>query len=71
AALIVADDAICADRMRRILCDLAPHRRVVVASGRAEAFNLLAALPYDLVLVDMRLPGNDGVAVLQHTRQAY
>ncbi|SEF21252.1 response regulator transcription factor [Variovorax sp. NFACC27] len=71
AALIVADDSVSADRMRRILCDLAPHRRVVVASGRAEAFNLLAALPYDLVLVDMRLPGNDGVAVLQHVRQAY
>lgn len=71
AALIVADDSVAADRMRRILCDLAPHRRVVVASGRAEAFNLLAALPYDLVLVDMRLPGNDGVAVLQHVRQAY
>lgn len=71
AALIVADDSACADRMRRILCELAPHRRVVVASGRAEAFNLLAALPYDLVLVDMRLPGNDGAAVLQHVRQAY
>lgn len=71
AALIVADDAACADRMRRILCELAPHRRVVVASGRAEAFNLLAALPYDLVLVDMRLQGNDGAAVLHHVRQTY
>ncbi|RUR68893.1 response regulator [Variovorax guangxiensis] len=71
AALVVADDAACADRMRRILCELAPHRRVVVASGRAEAFNLLAALPYDLVLVDMRLPGSDGAAVLHHVRQTY
>ena len=71
AALIVADDTACADRMRRILCELAPHRRVVVASGRAEAFNLLAALPYDLVLVDMRLQGNDGAAVLHHVRQTY
>jgi len=71
AALIVADVAASADRMRRILCDLAPHRRVVVASGRAEAFNLLAALPYDLVLVDMGLPGDDGVAVLHHVRQTY
>lgn len=71
AALIVADDSIAADRMRRILAELAPHRRVVIASGRAEALNLLAALPYDLVLVDMRLPGNDGAALLQHVRQAY
>ncbi|MDQ0079990.1 DNA-binding NarL/FixJ family response regulator [Variovorax boronicumulans] len=71
AALIVADDSIAADRMRRILAELVPHRRVVIASGRAEALNLLAALPYDLVLVDMRLPGNDGAALLHHVRQAY
>ena len=71
AALIVADDSMAADRMRRILAELAPHRRVVIASGRAEALNLLAALPYDLVLVDMRLPGNDGAALLHHVRQAY
>ncbi|MGJ7612266.1 MULTISPECIES: LuxR C-terminal-related transcriptional regulator [unclassified Variovorax] len=69
AALVVADDAQVADRMRRILAELAPHRRVVVASGRAEALNLLAALPYDLLLVDMQLPGRDGVALLNHVRQ--
>lgn len=69
AALVVADDPLLADRMRRILAELAPHRRVVVASGRAEALNLLAALPYDLLLVDMQLPGRDGVALLQHVRQ--
>lgn len=69
AALVVADDPLVADRMRRILAELAPHRRVVVASGRAEALNLLAALPYDLLLVDMQLPGRDGVALLQHVRQ--
>jgi DNA-binding NarL/FixJ family response regulator len=70
AALIVADDPFVADRMRRILAELAPHRRVVVASGRAEALNLLAALPYDLLLVDMQLPGRDGVSLLQHVRQS-
>jgi DNA-binding NarL/FixJ family response regulator len=69
AALIVADDPQVAERMRRILCDLAPQRRVVVAAGRAEALNLLAALPYDLLLVDMQLPGKDGISLLQHVRQ--
>ena len=71
AALIVADDVACADRMRRILCELAPHRRVVIASGRAEAFNLLAALPYDLVLVDMRVGavGHDQVAQVGQARR--
>lgn len=71
AALVVADDPFVADRMRRILAELAPHRRVVVASGRAEALNLLAALPYDLLLVDMQLPGRDGISLLQHVRQSY
>lgn len=71
AALVVADDAEVADRMRRILADLAPRRRIVIASSRAEASNLLASLPYDLVLVDMRLPSNDGVWLLQHVRQNY
>ncbi|WP_198088572.1 response regulator transcription factor [Variovorax sp. E3] len=71
AALVVADDAEVADRMRRILAELAPRRRIVIASSRAEASNLLASLPYDLVLVDMRLPSNDGVSLLQHVRQNY
>jgi hypothetical protein len=43
AALIVADDVAVAERMRHILAELAPRRRVVVASSRAEACNLLAA----------------------------
>lgn len=71
AALIVADDLAVADRMRRILAELAPRRRIVVASSRAEACNLLAALPYDLALVDMRLPSKDGISLLHHVRQNY
>ncbi len=71
AALIVADDAAVADRMRHILAELAPRRRIVVASSRIEACSLLASLPYDLVLVDMRLPRGDGVSLLMHVRQTY
>jgi DNA-binding NarL/FixJ family response regulator len=70
-ALIVEQDIAMGERMRRILSELAPGRRVVIASTRAEASNLLAALPYDLVLVDMRLPQDDGVALIRHVRQAY
>jgi DNA-binding NarL/FixJ family response regulator len=70
-ALIVEQDIAMGERMRRILSELAPGRRVVIASTRAEACNLLAALPYDLVLVDMRLPQDDGVALIKHVRQAY
>ncbi|MFH0134423.1 LuxR C-terminal-related transcriptional regulator [Variovorax sp. VaC1] len=71
AALIVADDLAVAERMRRILAELGPRRRIVIASSRAEACSLLASLPYDLVLVDMRLPSRDGVSLLMHVRQAY
>lgn len=71
AALIVADDLAVAERMQRILADLGPRRRIVIASSRAEACSLLASLPYDLVLVDMRLPCRDGVSLLMHVRQTY
>lgn len=70
-ALIVEQDIAMGERMRRILSELAPGRRVVIASSRAEACNLLAALPYDLVLVDMRLPQDDGVSLINHVRQTY
>ncbi|MGJ7608167.1 response regulator transcription factor [Variovorax sp. LT1R20] len=70
-ALIVEDDPAVADRMRRILGNLAPGRRVVVASTRTEACNLLASLPYDLVLVGMRLPRSDGVSLIRHVRETY
>jgi len=70
-ALIVEDDPAVADRMRRILGELAPGRRVVVASTCAEACNLLASLPYDLVLVGMRLPRSGGVSLIRHVRETY
>ncbi|MDH6168537.1 DNA-binding NarL/FixJ family response regulator [Variovorax boronicumulans] len=70
-ALIVEDDPAVADRMRRILGNLAPGRRVVVASTRAEACSLLASLPYDLALIDMSLPHSDGVSLIAHIRQTY
>jgi DNA-binding NarL/FixJ family response regulator len=70
-ALIVEDDPAVADRMRRILGNLAPGRRVVVVSTRAEACSQLASLPYDLVLVGMRLPCSDGVSLILHIRQTY
>ena len=69
--LVVEQDLAIGERMRRIVSGLAPGRRVVIASTRAEACNLLAALPYELVLIDMRLPDRDGVALIKHVRQTY
>lgn len=39
------------------------------ASSGEAALELLAAAPYDLVLLDMHMPGLDGVATLQRIRQ--
>lgn len=71
SALVVEEDFVMAERMRRILGELAPGRRVVVASTRAEACNLLATLPYDLMLIDMHLPDRDGVSLIRHVGQTY
>ena len=71
AALVVADDPAVAERMRNVLIGIAPRRRVVVASSEAEARNLLASLPYDLVLVDMRLPCRASVPFIVHVRDKY
>jgi CheY-like chemotaxis protein len=45
--------------------ELAGHQIVEAATGEA-ALELLAGEPVDLVLLDLRLPGMDGWAVLEH-----
>ncbi|MFS2166375.1 response regulator [Variovorax sp. Varisp62] len=64
-ALVVESDPTVASRMRRILGMLAPGRRVVLVSTRAEAEEMLAALSFDLVFVDMQLyPIGDGASLI-------
>jgi|GEM_PF-3392638 len=64
-ALVVESEPGVASRMKRILEHLAPGRRVVLVSAREEADAMLAALPFDLVFVDMQLyPPGDGVALI-------
>lgn len=51
---------------------LAPHgHRVRTAASLAEAVDLLRREPADLVITDLRLPGDDGLAVVQTVRETF
>lgn len=68
-ALVVESDPVIARRLKRILGLIAPERRVVLAPTREEAEAMLAALPFDLVFVDMQLcPIGDAAALIAGVR---
>lgn len=64
--LLVEDDALLADAVSRAFLQAA-HAVDVVASGEA-ADDALVASAYDLVLLDIALPGIDGLEVLKRLR---
>lgn len=41
------------------------HYRILTAGGGAEALNILRSEPVDVVLTDLKMPGVDGLAVVQ------
>lgn len=68
-ALVVESNPAVAHRMKRILGLLAPGRRVVLAPTCEEANAMLAALPFDLVFVDMQFyPIGDAAALIADIR---
>ncbi|HCF04729.1 MAG TPA: sigma-54-dependent Fis family transcriptional regulator, partial [Desulfomicrobiaceae bacterium] len=51
---------------------LAPHGYAVrTAAGLAEAMALLAREPADVVITDLRMPGEDGLAVVRTVREQF
>ncbi len=67
--LIVDDEAPARERLRDLLGDVAatqPTRIVGMAANGHEALRFLAAQQVDLLLVDIRMPGMDGIELAQH-----
>jgi len=65
--LLAEDDLTLQRGLQQTLCD-AGHRTVAVADGE-HADTLLRGEPFDLVVLDLGLPGLDGIVVLERLRK--
>lgn len=61
--MLVDDEALARDRLRRLLRKLRPDATVLEAGSGDEALALLAHEEPSLLLLDIRMPGMDGIAV--------
>ena len=69
--LVVDDHAVVRRGIEGVLLEAFPHARFGEASQAADALELLAREPWDLVVVDLNLPGRDGLALLADVRGLY
>jgi CheY-like chemotaxis protein len=65
--VLVVDDVAMNRRLLATLLDQDGHEAVTAASG-VEALALLEQAPFDLVLMDLHMPGMDGIAALHAIR---
>ncbi|HEX6573033.1 MAG TPA: response regulator, partial [Steroidobacteraceae bacterium] len=65
-ALIVDDEAPARERLRRMLEELDDVAVVGEAASGNEALERCAALDPDVVLLDVRMPGMDGIEAARH-----
>lgn len=66
--LVVEDDALIASGLQLALSRL--HHRVEWCAEGRQAQRLLATEDFDLVILDLGLPGKDGFEILSHLRQS-
>ena len=64
--LIVDDEQLARDRLRQILGDEDGYDVIGEAENGAEAIALAARLQPDVVLLDIRMPGLDGIETAHH-----
>ena len=69
-SLLVVEDE---QRLRELLLDLAPDAGYVATGARTaeEAIRLLSQSPRDIVLLDLHLPGMDGIELLSIVHQRW
>lgn len=70
--LIVDDETPARNRLRELLLDCAAELPLVIAGEAANGFevlDLLARDPADVVLLDIRMPGMDGIEAAQHMQR--
>jgi len=65
--LIVDDEPVVRQAFERILSSA--RCAVVAVSSGAEALRVMAEQPFDVVLLDLRMPGMDGLTVLRTIKQ--
>ncbi|GAB5451012.1 MAG: alginate biosynthesis regulator AlgR [Halioglobus sp.] len=61
--LVVDDEALARDRLRRLLSRMAPDVRCLEAEGGVQALQAVGEENPDVVLLDIRMPGMDGIEV--------
>jgi two-component system, NarL family, invasion response regulator UvrY len=66
--LLVDDHAAVSQRITELLANAVPQAEMVSASSGEEGLALVAQQPFDLVLLDLRLPGCGGIDVLKELR---
>ena len=64
--LIVDDESLARDRIKRILLEQNEHEVLGEASNGQKALQKIEALHPDVVLLDIRMPGIDGLEVARH-----
>jgi len=64
--LIVDDEQLARDRLQRMVEDLANHQVAGQAANGVEAVELAARERPDVVLLDIRMPGMDGLEAARH-----
>lgn len=68
--LVVDDEAPARERLERLVGDIPDCASVASAADGAEAVRLAAALEPDVVLLDIRMPGIDGIEAARHIAAA-
>jgi CheY-like chemotaxis protein len=66
--ILICDDEPSLRELMRISLDTRPEYRFVEAGDGSEAIELLENVRPDLILLDVMMPGTNGIAVLEHLR---